>query len=641
MKTLPFVVCLVALAAPMAGQSAAPSSQARPQFRAGVDLMRIEVTVLDKRTRKPVRGLTAADFTVTVSGDPQQVEALDEVIVPGREAHRSTPFLEAARDVDTNTLAHPRLFLIVMDDALVSREGFAKQKGKDIAHAVVDALGPTDLAAIVFAQDNRQAQDFTADRAILRRAIDTHRPQAVAPMLAVAMSVGVIERSSAFLRRMPDYRRAIVWVTLGPGSVDLEDESLVTWELPPPQAINVTGGEAQEALVRATNRVVSAGRMGPVPVYAYSTVGLRAVTVNEIRGGPLPNPFGNEALQKVTGATGGRLIDRTNAPDLAVPAMFGELSSYYALAFRGNFPMDGKLRWLQVRVNRADVVVSPPDAAFATPKDMADARAASRVAKPAGLIEALAGPLPRGDVRLALGNVAVAVPGKKEQAVTLTLGIPAPPVGAERRQFAMSLFVYDSEGLRELITRRQTVSAPPRRTETDRLAEVAIPLSLQPGRYQLRVAVSEAATGASGSVYSTLTVPDFAKERLSMSGVAIGWAEGSPIGDRDTVLPLLPFAPTVVREFASTDRVGALVRVHQGTGRAVPVQLQTQILDAGGAVVASGTTQLAAPDFADGHGAEHRYELPLRLLQPGAYLLRFVAVGAERTVTRDVRFSVR
>lgn len=34
------------------------SAQDVPQFRSGVELVRIETTVLDNRTRKPVRGLT-------------------------------------------------------------------------------------------------------------------------------------------------------------------------------------------------------------------------------------------------------------------------------------------------------------------------------------------------------------------------------------------------------------------------------------------------------------------------------------------------------------------------------------------------------------------------------------------------------
>lgn len=602
--------------------------------------MRIEVTVLDKRTRKPVRGLTAADFIVKVNGDAQAIEALSEVEVVGREANRPARFLEAARDVATNAMTHPRLFVIVMDDALVAREGFPKQKGKDIAHAVVDALGPNDMAAVVFAQDNRHAQDFTVDRAALRKAIETYNPRPLDPLMGSIMSVSVLERSTAFLRRMPGYRRAIVWITLGPGDADLEGESLATWALEPMRSVNVTAGEPQQALARATDRVVTGG-VAPVPIYAYSTIGLRPVTGAEIKGGRMPGVFGNEAMDKVARTTGGRQIYNTNAPDLEVPSMFAELSSYYALAFRSSFPMDGKLRWLQVEVTRPGAVVSTPDTSFATPKDLTKVRTVAATAKPSGLVEALSGPLPRGDIRLSLGNVAVAVPGSKEQSVAMTLGIPAPAEGAERQQFALSLFVYDSEGRREVLRQNQTVTSAPRRNVEDDLSEVILPLSLLPGRYLVRVAVAETVSGSTGSVYTSVTVPDFAREPLSLSGVAIGRAEGRLIGGREAIQSVLPFAPTVVREFTSTDRVGALVRVYQAPGRSATVRLETQVVNAGGAVVVSQLTSFAASDFAGGQGAEHRYELPLRPLAPGEYLLRFVASASGRQVARDVRFSIR
>jgi hypothetical protein len=354
----------------------------------------------------------------------------------------------------------------------------------------------------------------------------------------------------------------------------------------------------------------------------------------------MPTLFGNEAVQAMVVKTGGRLIERTNAPELDVPSMFAELSSYYTIAFRTSFPMDGRLRRLHVEVKRPDVVIVPPDTSFATPKDVPSARAASRTEKPSRLIEALSGPLPRGDIRLALGSVVVAVAGGKEQAVALTLGIPTPVTGADPQQFAVSLFVFDGEGLREIHKQNLTVTATPRRDDGDVISEVAIPLSLKPGRYIVRVAVAEA-QGTAGSVYTTLTVPDFVKERLSMSGVAVGRAEGRPIGGRDAVQAHLPFAPTVVREFSTTDRVGALVRVYQAAGRSEPVQLETQVLDASDAVVASGSSVLPASSFNDGRNVEHRYELPLRTQSPGEYLLRFVAEAAGRRVTREVRFSIR
>src|SRR5204862_1031847 len=61
------------------------TAQSQPQstFRSGIDIVRLDVSVLDKE-RMPVRGLTAADFTVLEDGKPQPIVAFDAVDVPDR-----------------------------------------------------------------------------------------------------------------------------------------------------------------------------------------------------------------------------------------------------------------------------------------------------------------------------------------------------------------------------------------------------------------------------------------------------------------------------------------------------------------------------------------------------------------------------
>ena len=46
----------------------------RPVFKGGVDLVQLDVSVLDGN-RMPMRGLTAADFTVLEDGKPRPVRA--------------------------------------------------------------------------------------------------------------------------------------------------------------------------------------------------------------------------------------------------------------------------------------------------------------------------------------------------------------------------------------------------------------------------------------------------------------------------------------------------------------------------------------------------------------------------------------
>src|SRR5690349_9700450 len=75
---------------------------------------------------------------------------------------------DIAPDVGTNQdLQERRLFLIVIDDAAIQANVFAMKSVREVAKRTIDRFGPSDLAAVVFTRDNRNSQDFTADRARL------------------------------------------------------------------------------------------------------------------------------------------------------------------------------------------------------------------------------------------------------------------------------------------------------------------------------------------------------------------------------------------------------------------------------------------------------------------------------------------
>ena len=58
-------------------QQPEPPAQ-QPIFRVGADVIRLDVSVLDK-DRKPIHGLTSEDFTVVEEGKPQRVVAVAEI----------------------------------------------------------------------------------------------------------------------------------------------------------------------------------------------------------------------------------------------------------------------------------------------------------------------------------------------------------------------------------------------------------------------------------------------------------------------------------------------------------------------------------------------------------------------------------
>ena len=51
------------------------AQEPRPMFRTNVDVIRLDVSVLDKE-RRPVRGLSSTDFTVLENGQERPIVAL-------------------------------------------------------------------------------------------------------------------------------------------------------------------------------------------------------------------------------------------------------------------------------------------------------------------------------------------------------------------------------------------------------------------------------------------------------------------------------------------------------------------------------------------------------------------------------------
>jgi hypothetical protein len=168
--------------------------------------------------------------------------------------------------------------------------------------------------------------------------------------------------------------------------------------------------------------------------------------------------------------------------------------------------------------------------------------------------------------------------------------------------------------------------------------EILSRLDLKPGRYNLRFAMHNTALGKSGSVYSEVEVPNYEKDRLSMSGLDVGVRDGLPAAGKDTLGGIVPHAPTTQRNFARDDSVSVFARVYQGGGKPpAPVTVRTSIRDARDAVVTDATGTLAAAAQSD-----FTFAIPTKDLVPGAYLLAIEAsTDAKTQVRRELRFIVR
>src|SRR5579871_374108 len=164
-------VCLLAQAPP------APPSAQQPIFKSGVEIVRVDVTVVDKN-HHAVRGLTSADFTILEDGKPQPIATFAPVDIPDPPA---TPVVngrpvtwmrDVAPDVQSNSLASGRLIVLLIDDALLPNDPRIVANAKKVTHQIVDRLGPGDRMSVLFTEGARQAQDFTGDHEKLQVAVD-------------------------------------------------------------------------------------------------------------------------------------------------------------------------------------------------------------------------------------------------------------------------------------------------------------------------------------------------------------------------------------------------------------------------------------------------------------------------------------
>ena len=95
-------LCVVALSLSATAGLLAQNQSELPQFRAGVELVQLDVAVLDDK-RQPVRGLTAADFTVLEEGVARPIRAFTAVDLPARTTSIETAWSKTvAPDVVSN-----------------------------------------------------------------------------------------------------------------------------------------------------------------------------------------------------------------------------------------------------------------------------------------------------------------------------------------------------------------------------------------------------------------------------------------------------------------------------------------------------------------------------------------------------------
>jgi VWFA-related protein len=337
------------------------------QFRAEVDLITVDVTVLDEGGR-PVSGLRADEFIVLEDGRPQNVSAFLEVSVPPPQRDALDRIRTGPTDVVVNELEDQRLIVLLLDDATLPPDPRVIREARRAARSVIEGLGAADLAAVVFTRDNRAAQDFTRDRARLIAAVDrldagflgggnAASPGPTGDVLYYVYSVSALTRLADELAALPHRRKLIAYISIGLPIPDAAGGTIFVGA--DPSLSPARAGEQPEYLARLKGAIERAQRAN-VTVYAFDPTGLGGIAGYNKSHPFAPIEVGGQEdyLLSLAHNTGGRAVTRTNNLEPGVARMLEETRVYYLLGYDPN-PRGraGQYRRIQVSTTRRGLQV--------------------------------------------------------------------------------------------------------------------------------------------------------------------------------------------------------------------------------------------------------------------------------------------
>jgi VWFA-related protein len=628
----------IAMAALLDARQDRPAPQAT--FRTGVDVIQVDVSVLDKN-RRPVLGLSAADFTVSIDGQPRPIVAFKAVDLP-RPVAPSAPWIrDTAPDVATNTHPSGRVVVIVIDDGSFGQiddaiDIRAIAKARDVARAALNELGPDDLAAVVFTENNHSAQSFTTDRQRLLTAIEKSaifpapRSASEEDVLGFrrgscycgSCSIEALGRVAEALRSLPDQRKILIYISNG-------------------VAVPIDKAEGPEMGMTYKNFKLECdarNRLAMREVFRQAQLANVTIQAIDPKGLAIGDDLRIEFLRTMAETTGGRAVVNNNEMQQLVPAVLAESSAYYLLGVESpSTKDDGRFHPMRVRVNRPDVDVHTRNGYYAPTEKERKALAAD---SPRGLDGSIAGALPKADLPMEV-TVAPFAGANRKSELAVVASVTQPRRDPKGEPVDLVLTAVNQETGKAAGTWRQRLNVT--WTPTDTLSghyEVLSRLPLAPGRYELRVGLKTDAA-RTASVYTYADIPDFAEERLSVSGLIVSATPSPKLAARDGFKDLMPAAPTARRVFRAGDRVSAFLRLYQGGSRAlVPVTITTRLVDSHNQPVGSGVRTIEPSEFSARRTFDIQFDVPVRL-PPGEYLLTLDVDGGGKTVQRALRFTVR
>lgn len=565
-------------ATPMKAFSQQPRAVPVPTFGAGVSLVRISVVVRDKAGAL-VRGLKREDFTITEDGKPQPIEVFEiEEVATERLVEAAEPLepppavLKAASGSAAKApvaapltpldLGGRRLVVLLFDSSGMEPEHL--QRALESAHSYIDQrMTAADLVAVasIGAVGLEVGQDFTADRSVLRRALDRvagvddgstgeavtadaalDDPATVDSFTPNATELDLFNIDRR-LRAIEDLSKALAPI--------VQKKSVIYFS----SGMSGVGADNQVELRAAIDRAVKAN----LSVYPVDARGLEAMAPGgdarqQSRGGTdafsgrgLARQFNQQAtsqdsLASLAADTGGRAFFDANDFAGVFERVVSDSSAYYVLGYTSANPArDGKFRRVKVTLNRPDTRVDHRSGYYAD-RDFAHAGREDRDQK---LQDQLLADLSATDFPLWIQADHFRT-GENRFYVPLSVAVPGsalfaagpPKEGARPGAMSLDLIgVVRDEAKRAVARLRDTIKVDAGQDVRRKNVQYRTGFTLPPGKYRLKVVMRENQGGSFGAFETDINIPDLRKAPVKVSSVVFGTQlELSP--RRDTLNPL-------------------------------------------------------------------------------------------------------
>jgi VWFA-related protein len=638
-------LCAAILAGGLTAAAQKPPQPPRPTFSASVDIVSVDVNVIDRNGR-PVRDLTAADFTLSVDGRPRKIASAQFISVSAPATAAAPPPGHYTTNV---AAANGRLIVIVVD-----RGSIAPVRSKDVFAAAarfVDRLTPTDRVAL-YSIPSGPAVEFTTDHdaivSALMRTDGQANPGPGGKNIGIAEAVG-FERGNRIAMENAYERECGAAPGRGGGGSEhllctrlVREEAGIVAAYARERAQNTLAGlrtilerfgasDTPKTIVLISEGLVIDGERFAATGLSRALAAAHA-TIYALK----PEPSDSDASQgrapqnrardravyeegliNVTRAGGGDMFRVIADPDFAFDRLAAELSGYYLLGFEPEpSDRDGKEHSIQVGVRRPDVAIrARPQFTFGT---------AGRTPQQI-ITDLLRTPAAVGELPVRLTTYAFQDPDSPK--VRLLVAMEIDRSDDASGEMAMGMVLVKAGGEVGATFFQPSIGAPDRPDANGQRAFAT--LLVDPGQYTLKAAVVDK-DGRRGSLERPVRAFMTRMSRFRATELLIGDDTSGDAGSGGIV-------PTITGDLSGERLFTYMELFADGPAAFEGTAVTIEVVPAGGTHVVE---RAAATLQAVQEGQPVRAvsgTVPIALLTPGAYVARAVVTVDDKTVGQMTR----